>query len=231
MMMRIADGKIGLERLLLHLTQPGFVASIARPRRPPTCQLMRPAYRLGGAISTAELASLDAVGSERGRAMNRRAPAVREIPVPAMVARCMQKLPEQALPGWRPRSRCAAAAGACACTRRRRSCAPSAPASSSGRTASGRCRRSAPTRTWRAARIRRPGYETRRNGVNVSFEKINGANRFLLQTMTRQHLYSAIIASAEREGIEIVTRSEAVGARPEGRAGARRRAEPRRRTW
>ena len=41
-----------------------------------------------------------------------------------------------------------------------------------------------------------PGYETRRNGVNVSFEKINGANRFLLMTMTRQHLYSAIIASA-----------------------------------
>ena len=61
-----------------------------------------------------------------------------------------------------------------------------------------------------------PGYETRRNGVNVSFEKINGANRFLLQTMTRQHLYSAIIASAERENIEIVTSSEAVGARPEG---------------
>ena len=41
-----------------------------------------------------------------------------------------------------------------------------------------------------------PGYETRRNGVCVSFQKINGANPFLLQTMTRQHLYSAIIASA-----------------------------------
>jgi 2-methyl-3-hydroxypyridine 5-carboxylic acid dioxygenase len=61
-----------------------------------------------------------------------------------------------------------------------------------------------------------PGYETRRNGVCVSFEKINGANRFLLQTMTRQHLYSAMIASAQREGIEIVTRSMAVGAQPEG---------------
>ena len=61
-----------------------------------------------------------------------------------------------------------------------------------------------------------PGYETRRNGVCVSFENINGANRFLLQTMTRQHLYSAIIASAQREGIEIVTRSMAVGAQPEG---------------
>jgi 2-methyl-3-hydroxypyridine 5-carboxylic acid dioxygenase len=61
-----------------------------------------------------------------------------------------------------------------------------------------------------------PAYETRRNGINVSFERINGANPFLLQTMTRQHLYSAVIASAERHGIEIVTRSEAVGARPEG---------------
>jgi 2-methyl-3-hydroxypyridine 5-carboxylic acid dioxygenase len=63
---------------------------------------------------------------------------------------------------------------------------------------------------------RAPGYETRRNGVCVSLQKINGVNRFLLQTMTRQHLYSAIIVSAQREGIEIVTRSEAVGARPEG---------------
>ena len=63
---------------------------------------------------------------------------------------------------------------------------------------------------------RAPGYETRRNGVNVSFQRINGANRFLLQTMTRQHLYSAIIAAAQRESIEILVRSEAVGARPEG---------------
>jgi 2-methyl-3-hydroxypyridine 5-carboxylic acid dioxygenase len=61
-----------------------------------------------------------------------------------------------------------------------------------------------------------PGYETRRNGVCVSFEAINGGNPFLLMTMTRQHLYSAILASVAREGIEIVTRSEAVAARPEG---------------
>jgi len=61
-----------------------------------------------------------------------------------------------------------------------------------------------------------PGYETRRNGVRVSFERINGTNPFLLMTMTRQHLYSAILASVAREGIEIVTRSEAVAARPEG---------------
>jgi 2-methyl-3-hydroxypyridine 5-carboxylic acid dioxygenase len=61
-----------------------------------------------------------------------------------------------------------------------------------------------------------PGYETRRNGACVSFETINGANPFLLMTMTRQHLYSAILASVAREGIEIVTRSEAIAARPEG---------------
>jgi 2-methyl-3-hydroxypyridine 5-carboxylic acid dioxygenase len=61
-----------------------------------------------------------------------------------------------------------------------------------------------------------PGYETRRNGACVSFERINGANPFLLMTMTRQHLYSAILAQVAREGIEIMTRSEAVAARPEG---------------
>jgi 2-methyl-3-hydroxypyridine 5-carboxylic acid dioxygenase len=61
-----------------------------------------------------------------------------------------------------------------------------------------------------------PGYETRRNGVCVSFEKINGTNPFLLMTMTRQHLYAAILASVAREQIEIVTRSEAIGARAEG---------------
>jgi len=61
-----------------------------------------------------------------------------------------------------------------------------------------------------------PGYETRRNGIPVSFERINGANPFLLMTMTRQHLYAAILAATAREGIEVVTRSEAVAARPEG---------------
>ena len=61
-----------------------------------------------------------------------------------------------------------------------------------------------------------PAYESRRDGVCSAFEKVNGANRFRLLTMTRQHLYSAILASARREGVEILTRSEAVGARPEG---------------
>ena len=50
----------------------------------------------------------------------------------------------------------------------------------------------------------------------VAFEKVNGANPFRLLTMTRQHLYAGILAAAQREGVEILTRSEAVGARPEG---------------
>ena len=61
-----------------------------------------------------------------------------------------------------------------------------------------------------------PAYETRRDGICIAFEQVNGANRYRLLTMTRQHLYTAILASAQREGIEILTRSEAVGARPEG---------------
>ena len=61
-----------------------------------------------------------------------------------------------------------------------------------------------------------PAYESRRDGVCVAFEKVNGANPFRLLTMTRQHLYAGILAAARREGVEILTRSEAVGARPEG---------------
>src|SRR5882757_8706929 len=61
-----------------------------------------------------------------------------------------------------------------------------------------------------------PAYESRRDGEIVAFEKVNGANPFRLLTMTRQHLYSGILASARREGVEILTSSEAVAARPEG---------------
>jgi 2-methyl-3-hydroxypyridine 5-carboxylic acid dioxygenase len=61
-----------------------------------------------------------------------------------------------------------------------------------------------------------PAYELRRNGLCVAFEKVNGANRFRLLTMTRQHLYAAILAAAQREGVEIVRRSPAVSARPQG---------------
>ena len=59
-------------------------------------------------------------------------------------------------------------------------------------------------------------YESRRDGVCVTLEKVNGPNPFRLLTMTRQHLYAGILAAAQREGVEILTRSEAVGARPEG---------------
>jgi 2-methyl-3-hydroxypyridine 5-carboxylic acid dioxygenase len=61
-----------------------------------------------------------------------------------------------------------------------------------------------------------PAYESRRDGVCSAFEKINGANPFRLLTMTRQHLYAGILAAARRQGVEILTRSEAVGATPEG---------------
>ena len=61
-----------------------------------------------------------------------------------------------------------------------------------------------------------PAYETRRDGVCIAFEQINGGNRYRLLTMTRHHLYAAILASAQREGVELCTQSEAVGAQPEG---------------
>src|SRR5262249_43491765 len=61
-----------------------------------------------------------------------------------------------------------------------------------------------------------PAYESRRDGVCVAFEKVNGPNRFCLLTMTRQHLYSGILAAARRQGVESCTRSEAVAARAEG---------------
>ena len=61
-----------------------------------------------------------------------------------------------------------------------------------------------------------PGYESRRNGARVAFESVNGGERFRLLIMTRQHLYAAILAAARREGAVIVTRSEAVSARPDG---------------
>ena len=49
-----------------------------------------------------------------------------------------------------------------------------------------------------------------------AYEKVNGDHRDRLLTMTRQHLYAGILASAHREGIEILTNSEVVGALPEG---------------
>jgi hypothetical protein len=49
-----------------------------------------------------------------------------------------------------------------------------------------------------------PAYESRRDGVCVAFEKVNGPNRFRLLTMTRQHLYAGILAAARRQGAQIL---------------------------
>ena len=110
-------------------------------------------------------------------------------PLDVIICVCMPRLQEQASPDLPPRSRCVAAAGACGCTRRKPSCAPSAPASSSGRTDKRVLQAIGAYDDVARGAHQATGYETRRNGVNVSFEKINGANRFLLMTMTRQRLF------------------------------------------
>jgi len=61
-----------------------------------------------------------------------------------------------------------------------------------------------------------PAYESRRDGEMVSFQPVNGAHPYCVLTMTRQHLYAPILASAQREGVEIVTSSEATAAEPDG---------------
>jgi len=61
-----------------------------------------------------------------------------------------------------------------------------------------------------------PGYETRTDGKRLSFEAVNGGNRYRVLTMTRQHLYAAVLAAAQRSGVEIQTSSAAAGAEPEG---------------
>jgi 2-methyl-3-hydroxypyridine 5-carboxylic acid dioxygenase len=61
-----------------------------------------------------------------------------------------------------------------------------------------------------------PAYETRNNNQITSSEAVNvpGKDRFL--SVTRQHLYQAMLGAARRAGAEIVTRSMAVGARADG---------------
>lgn len=61
-----------------------------------------------------------------------------------------------------------------------------------------------------------PGYETRTNGERLSYQRINSAGCLRLLTMTRQHLYQAMLSSALRHGVEIVTDSRAVGASEDG---------------
>ena len=59
-------------------------------------------------------------------------------------------------------------------------------------------------------------YEVRDRGRVVAETAFNLAMGSRMLTMTRQTLYAAILGQAERRGIEILTRSEAVGAEAEG---------------
>ena len=62
-----------------------------------------------------------------------------------------------------------------------------------------------------------PGYEGR-NAANerISFEQFGSHRGTRMLTMTRQHLYTAMLAAAERVGVEILTCSEVIGADAEG---------------
>ncbi len=72
-------------------------------------------------------------------------------------------------------------------------------------------------------------YEVRDRGNVVDRTEFSAERNDRMLTMTRQTLYSAIIAVAEAEGIEIVLNSEVTGATPEGElitsAGRRYRAD------
>ena len=59
-------------------------------------------------------------------------------------------------------------------------------------------------------------YEVRDRDRVVAETKFNIAMGSRMLTMTRQTLYAAILSQAERRGIEILTRSEVVGAEPGG---------------
>lgn len=60
-------------------------------------------------------------------------------------------------------------------------------------------------------------YETRHeNRLVDSHEFSMAACGTRMLTMTRQHLYAAIVAAAARAGVEVMTRSEVVGATPDG---------------
>jgi 2-methyl-3-hydroxypyridine 5-carboxylic acid dioxygenase len=61
---------------------------------------------------------------------------------------------------------------------------------------------------------RPPGYETRRDDELISFESFSDDCRLL--SMTRAHLHNCLARRAAAVGVEIVTSSNAVGARPEG---------------
>jgi len=59
-------------------------------------------------------------------------------------------------------------------------------------------------------------YETRHDGKLIAAHSFTADKGTRMLTMTRQHLYSALIRAAQQHGVEIVTDSQAVGAMPEG---------------
>jgi 2-methyl-3-hydroxypyridine 5-carboxylic acid dioxygenase len=59
-------------------------------------------------------------------------------------------------------------------------------------------------------------YETRHDGRLITEYSFTPDKGTRMLTMTRQHLYSALIRAAQREGIEIITNSEVIGATPAG---------------
>ena len=61
-----------------------------------------------------------------------------------------------------------------------------------------------------------PRYDSRVGGETLVSQPINRPGAYRLLTMSRQHLHAAMLAAAERAGAEILTRSEAVGADPDG---------------
>jgi 2-methyl-3-hydroxypyridine 5-carboxylic acid dioxygenase len=63
---------------------------------------------------------------------------------------------------------------------------------------------------------RPPEYETRTNDVRTSVQEINTLGKDSLLTMTRQHLYAAMLDAARRAGAQIVTGSTASGATSDG---------------
>ncbi|HUE45846.1 MAG TPA: NAD(P)/FAD-dependent oxidoreductase [Aestuariivirgaceae bacterium] len=58
--------------------------------------------------------------------------------------------------------------------------------------------------------------ETRLNGVTATRQRFGREYGTRMVTLTRQHLYDAVLAAAQRAGVEIFTGSEAVGAEPAG---------------
>jgi len=61
-----------------------------------------------------------------------------------------------------------------------------------------------------------PRYDSRTNGETLVSQPINCEGGYRLLTMSRQHLYAAILGAARRSGAEIVAGSEAMGAAPSG---------------